>query len=486
MLETYIGLDLGTSGLRALLVDADGVALGSAEAACSVSHPQAGWAEQDPADWIAACEAAFAELRAAQPEGFAAARGIAAAGHMHGAVLLDAQDRVLRPCILWNDTRSYAEAADLDAIAEVRALSGNIVFPGFTAPKLKWVAAHEPDVFAQVAKVLLPKDYLNLWLCGSHVGDMSDAAGTSWLDVAKRDWSDALLGHGGMRRDQMPGLVEGSAKAGLIRPELAESLGLPQGVVIAGGGGDNAVAACGVGALQEGDGFVSLGTSGVLLAARDRFAPMPETAVHSFCHAVPDRWYQMGVILAATDSLNWLSRQVGQTPADLAGALPDQIDTPGRVRFLPYLSGERTPHNDSAVRGAFLNLDISGGPADLTRAVMEGVAFALRDSLEALKATGARLDRLLAIGGGMQSPYWIELCATVLNLPLDVPARGEFGAAMGAARLALCAATGADPEEIMSGPEIACTVMPRAEWVGAYEDAYRAWRAAYPAIRELG
>lgn len=485
MLETYIGLDLGTSGLRALLVDADGTALGSAEAKCSVSHPQSGWSEQYPADWVAACETAFADLRAAHPKGFAAVRGIAAAGHMHGAVLLDAQDHVLRPCILWNDSRSHAEAADLDAIDEVRAVSGNIVFSGFTAPKLIWVAKHEPQVFAQVAKVLLPKDYLNLWLCGAHVGDMSDAAGTSWLDVKARGWSAALLSRSGMRADQMPHLVEGSQKAGLIRPELAKAWGLSADVVIAGGGGDNAVAACGVGALQDGDGFVSLGTSGVLLAARDRFAPKPDTAVHSFCHAVPDRWYQMGVILAATDSLNWLSRQLGQGPAALAGQLPDQITAPGQVQFLPYLSGERTPHNDSAVRGAFLHLDISGGPEELTRAVMEGVAFALRDSLEALRATGARLERLLAIGGGMQSPYWIELCATVLNLPLDVPAQGEFGAAMGAARLARCAATGADPSEVMTRPEIAHTVMPRAALVADYDVAYQAWRRAYPALKAI-
>ncbi len=480
----FLGLDLGTSGLRGLLVTETGEVVASAEAHYSVDHPHAGWSEQDPAHWIAACEAVIADLRN-EVTNFGDLQGIAVSGHMHGATLLDADNQVLRPCILWNDTRSHEFAAQLDAIGNIRSLSGNIVFPGFTAPKLLWVEANEPDVFAKTAKVLLPKDYLIYWLTGAHVGEMSDAAGTTWLDVEARAWSPELLQAGHMRADQMPDLVEGSEKAGDLRAELARAWGIGGTVVVAGGGGDNAAAACGVGALRDGDGFVSLGTSGVLLAARDGFAPMPETAVHTFCHAVPNRWYQMGVILAATDSLNWLSKQLGRSPADLSGELGDTIGDPGRVQFLPYLSGERTPHNDSQIRGAMLRLDVADGPADLTRAVMEGVSFALRDSLEALKATGANLDRVLAIGGGSQSPYWVELCATILNMPIDLPAKGELGAAMGAARLAICAATGADPEEIMTKPQIARTVAPRADLTDAYEAAYQNWRAAYPALKDL-
>ena len=350
---TYLGIDLGTSGLRALLVDADGAPLAAVERSYAATHPRPGWSEQDPAQWIAAFDSAMDELRATQPL-FTGLRGIGVAGHMHGATLLDAAGKVLRPCILWNDTRSAAEAAVLDALPEVRALSGNIVFPGFTAPKLEWVRHNEPEVFAKTAKVLLPAAYLNYYLTGDYVADMSDSAGTSWLDVGKRQWSERLLEASHMRPDQMPRLVEGSDVAGGLRQELVRKWGLSGPVTVAGGAGDNAAAACGIGALDEGQGFVSLGTSGVLLAARDGYSPAPETAVHTFCHAVPGRWYQMGVMLSATDSLNWLARITGEKPADLTAKLGEELQTPGAVRFLPYLSGERTPHNDADISASRL------------------------------------------------------------------------------------------------------------------------------------
>ncbi|WP_417522895.1 xylulokinase [Marinovum sp.] len=479
---TYLGIDLGTSGLRALLMGQDGTVLGSAERHYQVAHPHPGWAEQDPADWIAALDGAVNELRALP--GFDGLRGIGVAGHMHGATLLDTDNRVLRPCILWNDTRSSAEAATLDGTEGVREASGNIVFPGFTAPKLLWVERHEAEVFARVAKVLLPAAYLNFYLTGTHVADMSDSAGTSWLDTGARDWSEALLEASHMRRDQMPHLVEGCAEAGTLRAELAEQWGLAGPVSVAGGAGDNAAAACGIGALSEGQGFVSLGTSGVLLAARDGYAPDPATAVHTFCHAVPDRWYQMGVMLSATDSLNWLSRITGATPAELTAPLGETLQAPGAVRFLPYLSGERTPHNDAAIRGSFTGLSAGTSRDDMTRAVLEGVAFGLRDSFEALKQTGAQIDRLIAIGGGSRSEYWLKLIATVLDLPLDLPAEGEFGAALGAARLGQCAA-GADWQAVMTPPEIARTVSPDTAQTAAYDSAYAAFRAAYPGIRAV-
>ncbi|GHF54887.1 xylulokinase [Seohaeicola zhoushanensis] len=478
----FIGLDLGTSGVRAVLLRDDGSVRDSAEAATPVAHPHPGWSEQDPADWIAATRAALGELGARQS--LAGVRGIGLSGQMHGATLLDESGAVLRPCLLWNDTRSHAQAARLDADPDFRRISGNIVFPGFTAPKVLWVAEHEPEAFARTARVLLPKDYLSFWLTGRAASDMSDSAGTAWMDVGRRAWSDVLLAKSGMRRDQMPELLEGTGIVGPLRPEVARDLGLPEGALVIAGGGDNAASACGVGALAEGDGFVSLGTSGVLLAARDGFAPAPESAVHTFCHAIPDTWYQMGVILAATDSLNWLARVTGTRPADLTQAL-GPLRAPGRLRFLPYLSGERTPHNDSAIRGALLNLDIASEQADLTRAVIEGVSFALKDSLIALQSTGARLDRLLAIGGGTRSRYWVELLATVLNLPIDLPQSGEFGAALGAARLALCGVTGAAPSEVMTKPPVAETLLPRPDLTAACEAAHAAFAAAYPALRAL-
>lgn len=481
---SYLGIDLGTSGLRALLVAEDGAPVASAERSYPVSHPHPGWSEQDPAHWIAALEDAVAELRAGHPA-FSALRGIGVAGHMHGATLLDRHDRVLRPCILWNDTRARREAEQLDAIADFRALSGNIVFPGFTAPKLAWVRAHEPETFARVAKVLLPAAYLNLYLTGDHVGDMSDGAGTAWLDTAGRDWSDTLLAASHMRRDQMPRLVEGSARAGTLRPDLANAWGLRGPVAVAGGAGDNAAAACGIGAMAEGQGFVSLGTSGVLLVARGGYLPAPETALHTFCHAVPGRWYQMGVMLSATDSLNWLSRITGAAPAELTGALGDRLAAPGSIRFLPYLSGERTPHNDAAVRASFTGIGVASGRDDLTRAVLEGVAFGLRDSLEALKAAGARPERLFAIGGGGRSRYWLQLIATVLGTPLALPAGGEFGAALGAARLAMVADTGAAPEQVMRPPEASDEVWPDRALAQAFEIAYDRFRLSYAPIRAI-
>ncbi|RJL04866.1 xylulokinase [Paracoccus siganidrum] len=479
---SFLGIDLGTSGLRALLVDGEGRPLGATERHYPLCHPHSGWSEQDPADWIAALEGAVAELRDRHPE-FAALRGIGVAGHMHGATLLDAEDRVIRPCILWNDTRSHAEAARLDAIADFRALSGNIVFPGFTAPKLEWLRAHEPENHARIARVLLPAAYLNLWLTGDHVADMSDSAGTSWLDTGRRDWSDRLLGAGHMRRDQMPRLVEGSEPAGHLRAQLARDWGLAQPVVVAGGAGDNAAAACGIGAMEEGQGFVSLGTSGVLLAARDGYRPAPETALHTFCHAVPGKWYQMGVMLSATDSLNWLSRIAGATPAQLTAGLGDSLRAPGPVRFLPYLSGERTPHNDPVIRGSFTGLASETTRDDLTRAVLEGVAFGLRDSHEALKATGARTDRLMAIGGGARSRYWLRAIATALDVTLTLPSDGEFGAALGAARLGMVAAGAGSVEQVMTAPDVTEEIAPDPELRGAFDEAFAAYRAAYPAIR---
>lgn len=480
----YLGLDLGTSGLRALLVDEAGAPIASETHAYAGAHPHPGWSEQDPAHWVAAVDLVLGKLKADHPERMAAMRGIGVSGHMHGATLLDAAGEVLRPCILWNDTRSFEEAAELDAIDGVRALSGNIVFPGFTAPKLLWVKRNEPEVFEKVAKVLLPAAYMNFFLTASYFADMSDSAGTSWLDVGARDWSDTLLAAGDMRADQMPDLVEGCEVGGTLRPDLADRWGMPASCVVVGGAGDNAAAACGVGAMSEGTGFVSLGTSGVLLTGRDGYAPLPESAVHTFCHAVPGQWYQMGVILAATDSLNWLSRITGTKPADLANEL-NEVEGPSSLRFLPYLSGERTPHNDSAIRGAFLNLEVAHERRDMTQAVMEGVAFALRDSAEALRSTGADLQSLLAIGGGAASRFWVQTIATLLDTPLDLPEAGDFGAALGAARLAMVGSGAGSVDDIMTRPAVAETIEPVADLSTAYEDAYQRWREIYPGVRTL-
>ncbi|MGH7006380.1 MAG: xylulokinase, partial [Alphaproteobacteria bacterium] len=355
---------------------------------------------------------------------------------------------------------------------------------GFTAPKLVWVKESEPEIFAKVAKVLLPKDYLRLWLTGEHISEMSDSAGTAWLDVEKRTWSSDLLAVCEMDEGQMPALVEGTEKAGGLRAEIAAELGLPSGIPVAGGAGDNAASACGMGTVRHGSAFASLGTSGVLFAATDSYLPNPESAVHAFCHALPRTWHQMGVILSATDALNWYAGTLGVSAAELTQGLGETLAAPG-VLFLPYLAGERTPHNDASIRGAFLGLGHESDRAAMTRAVMEGVAFAFRDSREALHAAGTELTRVSASGGGSKSDYCLSLLATVLVLPVDIPADGDFGAAFGAARLALIAAEGADPLEICTAPETARTIEPDTNLTAAFDDAYRRYRAAYPAIKEI-
>lgn len=481
---SYLGVDVGTSGLRALLVDDGGAPIGSAERSYATAHPHPGWSEQDPRDWIAALDGAVSELRGLHPA-FSGLRGVGIAGHMHGAVLLDADDDVLRPCIMWNDTRSHAEAKALDARPEFRALGGNIVFPGFTAPKLEWVRAHEPEIFARVAKVLLPAGFVNLHLTGEHVADMSDSAGTSWLDVGAREWSGPLLEAGRMRADQMPRLVEGTAAAGRLRPALAGTWGVAGEVAVAGGAGDNAAAACGLGVMEEGQGFVSLGTSGVLLAARGGFEPAPETAVHTFCHAAPERWCQLGVMMSAADSLTWLASVAGARPAELTSALGPRLKAPGAVRFFPYLSGERTPHNDPDIRAGFQGVARSAGRDDLTRAVLEGVCFGLRDCLEAISATGGRPDALYATGGGSASRYWTSLLATILQTPLLIPDGREFGAALGAARLGMAAAGAAPHGEIFRAADCAEAIEPDAGLTGPFDAAYARFRAAYPVLKAL-
>ncbi len=481
----YLGLDLGTSGVKALLIDGDQKIIGSANGSLDVSRPHPGWSEQDPEHWVRASRQAVAGLKQKFPKELAAVKGIGLSGQMHGATLLDADDKVLRPCILWNDTRSHKEAAALDANPIFRKLTGNIVFPGFTAPKLAWVKNNEPEIFAKVAKVLLPKDFLRLWLTGEHISEMSDSAGTSWLDTGARKWSAELLAATDLSEKQMPALVEGTDQAGKLRGELLSEWGMSDGVVVAGGAGDNAASAIGMGTVSHGSAFVSLGTSGVLFAATDSYLPKPESAVHAFCHALPKTWHQMGVILSATDALNWHSKVSGKPAADLVAELGDVLKAPSGVTFLPYLSGERTPHNDAVIRGAFLGLEHESSRAVLTQAVLEGVTFAIRDNLEALKSAGTQIDRVTAIGGGSRSRYWLASIATSLGVPVDIPADGDFGAAFGAARLGLIAATGADPVAVCTAPKTETTIDPVAGLSESYEAAYDRYRAAYPAIRAL-
>lgn len=479
----YLGIDLGTSGVKALLIDDAQNPVASATSSLEVLRPHDGWSEQDPASWIAATENVLDALKLSHPKELAAVRGIGLSGQMHGATLLDETGAVLRPCILWNDTRAHAEAAALDANPLFRKLTGNIVFPGFTAPKMAWVNSFEPEIARKVRKVLLPKDFLRSWLIGSFTSEMSDAAGTSWLDVGRRAWSRELLAATDMDERHMPDLVEGTQVSGQLRAQVAARWGMSANVVVAGGAGDNAASACGMGVVRVGQAFVSLGTSGVLFAANASYLPNRQSAVHTFCHALPNAWHQMGVILSATDSLNWLASITGKSAHELTAELDETLMAPGSVTFLPYLAGERTPHNDSAIRGVFDGLSHQADRKALTQAVVEGVAFAFRDSLEALRQAGTELSRVVAVGGGSRSVYWLKAIATALQIPVDLPADGDFGAAFGAARLGLIAAENADPLAVCTSPKVAQTIDPDTQLGPAFEHAYRRYRALYPAIK---
>ncbi len=479
----YVGIDIGTTSVKSILMGEDGALHASATAPVPVSRPRAGWSEQDPEHWWSAVCDTLDALAAAQPKLMAGVTGIGLSGHMHGATVLGANDAVLRPAILWNDGRAAAECAALEAACpDARALTGNIAMPGFTAPKLAWMRRHEPDLFGQIRKVLLPKDYVRLKLTGDYASDMSDSAGTYWLDVGARRWSDALLAATGLDRSQMPELYEGTEATGRLREPLRARFGIDRAPVVAGGAGDNAASACGIGAVTPGSAFLSLGTSGVLFVSNARFSPNTEGAVHAFCHALPDTWHQMGVILSATDSLNWFARLVVTPAPELTAALGSAVAKPSSAFFMPYLSGERTPHNDAGARGGFLGLDQTSSRQDLTQAVLEGVAFAFRDCLRVLADAGTEITRAFAVGGGANSPVWLSIMASVLDRPLDVSAAADVGAAFGAARLAQAAATGArDPAALMPPPPVERTVAPDPALARAYADRYGRYRALYAA-----
>jgi xylulokinase len=482
----FLGIDIGTSEVKVLLLADDHAVVGTAGSALAISRPQPGHSEQDPEAWWRATQSALAALRAAQPKSYAGVRAIGLSGQMHGAVLLDAQDRVLRPAILWNDTRSAAEAeALMAALPGLPEIAGSRVVPGFTSPKLRWVQAHEPALFAQIAKVLLPKDYVRLQLCGEHVTDLSDASGTAWLDVARRAWSDELLALSNLTRAQMPRLVEGSGVGGVLSAGAAALLGLSAGIPLAGGAGDNASSAIGMGAVDAGQGFLSLGTSGVLFVVTPRYRPNAAHATHAFCHAVPDRWHQMSVMLAAASCLAWATKLLGAPSEAALEALARGLDADGRAAspiFLPYLSGERTPHNDAHARGSFHGLSHDTDSARLAYAVIEGVSFGLADGLAALRHAGSAPTRLSLVGGGSRSAFWAQLLASLLQLEIVTHADSAAGGALGAARLAwLC--TGARQAEVCSVPAANQVFMPDAAEHAMLAPRYRRFRALYPALR---
>ncbi len=478
----FLGIDLGTSGVKAIVMDAAGRVAGQGLAALEVSRPQPLWSEQAPADWWAATCAAVAAIA---PELRAQVQAIGVAGQMHGAVLLGADDKVLRPAILWNDGRCEAECAALEqAVPDARAITGNLAMPGFTAPKLAWVRGAEPEVFAKVRSVLLPKDYLRLCMTGEKVSDMSDSAGTLWLDVAQRDWSDAMLAATGLGREHMPRLAEGPEVTGHLRADVATQWGMGEVPVVA-GGGDNAAGAAGVGMIGDGDALLSLGTSGVIFVATEGFRPNPAGAVHAFCHCLPGMWHQMSVHLSAASCADWAAGLMGVTVAEFFALAQGAPPASGPELFLPYLSGERTPHNDPVPRGAFLRMSNASDKARLANAVLEGVAFAHADGLRVLREAGTQIDALTVIGGGARSAHWGEILAAALGVRLDYREGGEVGPALGASRLALMGATGASAAEACPKPRLVRSIEPDPRLAERLAANHAAFRAAYPALAQI-
>lgn len=478
----FLGIDIGTSCAKAILLDAGGSVRAQATAPLSVSRPDELWSEQAPDDWCAATEAALLQLPA---DLRAEVQGIGLAGQMHGATLLGVDDRPLRPAILWNDGRSFAECAALEtAVPDLRTICGNLAMPGFTAPKLEWVRRHEPDIFGKVEAVLLPKDFVRLWMTGDKASDMSDSAGTLWLDVAKRDWSDAMLEATGLERRHMPALFEGIEMTGQLRADVAARWGM-KSVPVAAGAGDNAAGAVGVGVIAEGDALLSLGTSGVIFVAAEVFRPNPSSAVHAFCHALPGVWHQMSVHLSAASCIDWAARLTGIDVPGFFAAGEGAGPASGPELFLPYLSGERTPHNDPHVRGAFLGLGNESNPASIAAAVLEGVAFAHADGLAALRAAGTKVDALSVIGGGSRSTYWGRIIAAALNVRLDYLDGGEVGPALGAARLAQIAVTGAAISDVCTRPSLITSIGPDADLAARLAPKLEKFRAAYPALKSI-
>lgn len=480
----YIGLDIGTSGVKAVLVDERQNIIGETHAPLSVQRPQSLWSEQNPDDWWQAARQTLADLRAQHRAEFASVRAIGLSGQMHGATLLDASGQVLRPAILWNDGRSGAQCNELmESVPETAQITGNIAMPGFTAPKLLWAAKHEPDIFAKTALILLPKDYVRLKLTGEAISDMSDAAGTLWLDVAKRDWSDTMLAACNLTRDHMPALVEGSQPSGQLRAEIAAELGFDRPVIVAGGGGDNAAGAAGIGAVAPGRAFLSLGTSGVYFLSNEDYRPNPSGGVHCFCHCIPDTWHQMSVILSAASCLSWLVQLTGA--ADEAALLSEAEASPGsETVFLPYLSGERTPHNDPHAKGVFFGLGHETGQAELTRAVLEGVAFAFADGQEALLEAGGNIEAVSVIGGGARSTFWGRILAAALDRPLIYHQAGEVGPAFGAARLARLAITGEAPSDVCTPPPVDHIIEPDAQLHSEMQPRRARFGRLYPLLRD--
>ncbi|MCC9620766.1 xylulokinase [Thalassospira sp. MA62] len=482
----FLGIDVGTSAVKALLIDENAVTVAQTDVPLPIFNPHPFWSEQNPDDWWQVTTDAIDALKIQNSVALAETQAIGLSGQMHGATLLDANDQPLRPAILWNDGRSRLECDELDArLPDLGYQAGVATMSGMTAPKLIWLAKHEPDIFAKIKTILLPKDYLRLQLSGDKVTEMSDAAGTLWLDEASRSWNAKSIDACGLSMDQLPKLVEGTDITGTLRPTLAKRWGMKEAVPIAGGGGDAATGGIGVGAVQHGDGFISLGTSSQIFVASDKYRPKPEELLHSFAHAIPQHWFQMAVLLNGASCLLWVANLLKETDISaLLARTEAQHKAPSDLIFLPYLNGARTPHNDPCARGVFFGLGSDTSREMLVQSVLEGVAFALADAQSRLHAAHTFCDLPGVIGGGARSRYWLQLISDIMGMPLARYQGATKGPAFGAARLARLAVTGEAVADVCTKPAIEEIISPDIGRHDAYLPRQAKFCRLYPALKD--
>lgn len=482
-----IGIDLGTSAMKLLLVDENGTILNEAAKEYPLLFPHPGWSEQEPKEWWGALLSGVTELLTGFDASLVA--GIGVGGQMHGLVTLDEQDNVIRPAILWNDGRTSEETEWLNTEIGKEKLSeytGNIAFAGFTAPKILWMKKNEPEKFDRIAKIMLPKDYLNYRLTGVHACDYSDASGMLLLDVEHRCWSEEMTRICGVKKEQLPKLFESYEVIGTVLPEVAKTLGIPASVRVVAGAGDNAAAAVGTGTVGNGACNISLGTSGTIFISSETFGVDPMNSLHAFAHA-DGKWHLMGCMLSAASCNKWFCEEILRTtnfPAEQIGMM-ERLGG-NYVFFLPYLMGERSPINDTDARGTFVGLSMDSTRRDMVQAVLEGVSFAIRDSFEIAKAIGVKIERSKLCGGGAKSPVWRKMLCNILNIPLDLP-QTEQGPGMGGAMLAMVGA-GIYPDVVTCAKALVSvkeTVYPDPELAEKYEAKYQKFRKIYPSVKNL-
>ena len=486
----FIGIDLGTSSIKMILIDQNQKILATANSSLTVQSPKDGFSEQNPQEWIDSTMECFEALKLKKPNEFSQTVSLGISGHMHGATLIDKDGNVIRPCILWNDTRSYLECEEFEKQNfDVRSISGNITMPGFTAPKINWIKKNEIDNFKKIFKVLLPKDYLRFILTGEFFSEMSDASGTLWLDVKKRKWSNQLLSCSYLEEKHMPTLVEGNEETGILKRDFKDRFNFINDIKVVGGAGDNAAAATGMGIINENQSFISLGTSGVFFTPTKNSLSNIGDAVHSFCHCLPNKWHLMSVMLSASNCLDWICAVTNTSIADTLNNVENFYSDKNLVNnssyFLPYLSGERTPHNNPYIRGSFHSIKTTTNSTVLQYAVIEGVSFGILDGVNSILKVNKNFENIFMVGGGSKSLFWIKLLSTILKRKLSVCDQSEYGAALGVSRLAMYVDKDVPNKNIIKDIVVSRKFEPQEEKIDLLLKRYKVWKDIYQSNKKI-